>query len=166
MRTRLLPLLAVALLLALAACNRRGDWRLIQLYGGEGSVAALRAPDRVEVFQLEPRPSDPEVGVARVGDFPVVAGPVTLDDDEVTRLQAVLLDPETYDFWRTKPDEFRPTLGLRIRKGPSFVDVAVCRESNMILIFREGRRVGAEDYDAARTRLLTLLDDALGETPK
>ena len=159
---RWLPLLLL-LALSVAACNRRGDWRMIQLYGGEGSVAILKEPHRVEVFRIEPTPRPDATDIDRVGEFPVVGDPVVLGDAESSRLCKILLDPATYDFWRTKPDPFVPTIGVRVRRGTSFIDIAVCRESNMILIYRYGRRVGAEDYDAARGRILDLLDAALAE---
>jgi hypothetical protein len=159
-------LVAAALAGALAAGCGRADWRVVQLYGGQGSLEILSGPERVEVFRVESQPSRPEAGegaAQRVGEFRVTAGPQVLDEGGAAELAAILRDPATYDWHRAKGDPFRPTVGVRFRRGASRLELVLDFESAMLLAYRHGRRVGVEDFDDVRDRVRELVAGAAGE---
>ena len=153
------------LLLALAAC-RGPDWRVSQLYGGATSMGVLATPQAVEAFRIDPAlpPKDP--AAARIGDFAVTAGPVVVDAATVAELSSILLDADTYDWMRAKGCDFQPGVGLRFVKDASRVEIALCYECDELMIFRIGRRVGMEDFDAARPRLVAVAKKLFPDDPK
>lgn len=164
MRRAALLLALVLVVPAAAACRRTGpdgkpkpDWRVIQLYGGPGSVEALLEPSRVEAFRVEPAAHPPEAGVAYVGLHRVTAGPVDVPPEVAAELSRILSDPNTYDWRHAKGDPYRPTYGLRFTRDVSRVDVALDPDSRMLTIHRHGERIGVEDFDAAAQRLRELL---------
>lgn len=149
-------LAALAAVLACAAACRGGDWRVSQLYGGATSIGVLAEPQTVEAFRIAPAPGGPDPSVPRIGDHRIVAGPVIADAATVKEVTALLLDPETYDWYRAKGCDFRPGVGLRFVRDASRVEIAVCFECDEIKIWRMGRTVGMEDFDAARPRLVAI----------
>jgi len=169
-RAAVLLALLAGVALGLGACRRgaadateKPDWRVLQLYGGPGSVEALLHPTRVEVFRVEPAARSPEPGVAYVGLHRVTAGPVEVPADLASELSRILADPDTYDWRHAKSDPYRPTYGLRFTRDVSRVDVALDLASRMLTIHRQGRRIGVEDFDAAAPRVREILTSLLAE---
>lgn len=154
MRTLWLATLCAALLLAACAGP---DWRVVQLYGGAGSIEAIEMPTHVEAFRISPDVSGPDANHERVGLHRVTAGPVVVDDATATELSAILLDPDSYDWPRAKGCEFRPGVGVRYTREVSRVDLALCFSCDELAIHRQGRRVGVEDFDAVRPELVAIV---------
>ena len=143
--------LALLALAALASCGGKGpDWRIVQLYGGRGSVSALTDPTRVEAYRIGPIPVGVEPGVDRLGIHPIVRGPIAVPDELVAELSAALISPDTYDWALAKICEFRPGVGLRFTREVSRVDIALCFECDMLTIHRHGKRIGSQNFDDAR----------------
>jgi hypothetical protein len=152
--------IAGALVIACVAACRGPDWRVSQLYGGGTSVDVLAKPQAVEAFRIDPDPraKDPsDVKAPRLGEYRVTAGPVVLDAATTAELSSILLDPDTYDWQRAKGCDFTPGVGLRFVKDASRVEIALCFECDELMIWRMGRRVGMEDFDDARPRLVAVV---------
>lgn len=149
----------------LAACSGK-DWRVQQLYGGPTSMEVLKTPKAVEAFLIDPRLPAPERDAPRLGDFNVLRGPVAVDAATAEELSSILTDPETYDWYRAKGCDFRPGVGLRLVRDASRVEIALCFECDELMIFRHGRRVGMEDFDAARPRLIAAVKKLFPDDPK
>lgn len=148
---------AVAAALAAAACKAGGtDWRVVSLLGGATSIDVVTAPQSVEAFRIDPHPARMGETRAVVGAHPVTAGPVAVDAAGAAELRAVLLDPDTYDFTRAKGCDFTPGVAFRLVKDASRLEIVVCFECDEMSFWRLGRRVGHEDFDAARPRLVAL----------
>lgn len=151
------------LALALVACRKgddgreKPDWRVMQLYGGLGSVEAIAEPTSVEAFRIEPEARPPEAGVAYCGVHRVTDGPFALSADDAAELSRILRDADTYDWRRAKGDPFAPTIGVRFTRQASRVDVALDLESRMLTVHREGRRIGVEDFDDAAEAIAAIL---------
>ena len=141
-------------LLLLAACTGN-DWRVSSFYGGPTSIGVLREPRTVEAFRLDPE-RRPEKDEPLLGDYAITSGPVAVDAATVAELSSVLLDPETYDWHRAKGCELRPGVGLRFVRDASRVDIALCFECDELVVWRLGQRIGIEDFDAARPRLVAV----------
>ncbi len=147
-----------ALALLVTGCSRKGpDWRVLQLYGGQGSVEALQSAARVEAFRVDPAARPPEPGVAYVGVHRVSAGPDDVPAAVAAELGALLADAGTYDWRHAKGDPYRPTYGLRFSRDVSKVDIALDLESRMLTIHRHGKRIGVEDFDAAAPQIAAAL---------
>jgi hypothetical protein len=164
---RLASALLVAAVLLTAACRRDGrpDWRVVQLYGGPGSVEALTSPVTVEAFRIDSVPRKPEPGVAFVGVHAVTAGPVSVSAEAAKELSAVLADADTYDWHRAKSDPYRPTVGLRFSRDVSRVDLALDFVSNMLTVHRHGKMINVEDIDDGRARLLAVVKPLFPDDP-
>ena len=156
---------ALAALAALPAC-RGPDWRVQQLYGGPTSIDVLGHPQAVEAFRIDPVIPVKDKSAPRVGDFRILSGPVVVDAESAAELSRILLDPDTYDWFRAKGCDFTPGVGLRLMKDASRVDLALCFECDELMIFRHGRRVGMEDFDAARPRLVAVMKKVFPDDPK
>jgi hypothetical protein len=156
---------AFAATLLFAACAGP-DWRVVQLYGGAGSVEAIEAPTRVEAFRIAPDVVGPDPTYERVGLHRVTAGPVLVDESTSSELSAILLDPDSYDWQRAKGCEFRPGVGVRYTREVSRVDLALCFECDELTIHRQGRRVGVEDFDAVRPGLVSIVKRVFPNDPE
>jgi hypothetical protein len=125
----------------------------------------LQAPQTVEAFRIDPhrqaKPDEP-----RIGDHPVTAGPVAADAAATAELSSILLDPDTYDWHRAKACEFTPGVGLRLHREASRVEIALCFECDELAIWRMGRKVGMEDFDDARPRLVAVVKSLFPDDPK
>jgi hypothetical protein len=172
------PLVLPLLLLVFAAASCGGtDWRVTQLYGGGTSIDVLSKPQAVEAFRIDPgipapvggSKDEPAAGAAaapRLGEYRITAGPVAVDAATAAELSSILLDPDTYDWVRAKGCEFRPGVGLRFVKDASRVEMALCFECDELMIWRLGRRIGMEDFDAARPRLVAVVKKLFPDDPK
>ncbi len=152
-----LVVLPLAVTVTVACRGDRPDWRIVQLYGGQGSVHAIQEPTRVEAFRIDPMISSASAGLERVGLHKVTAGPVAVDAAGAAELADIFLAPSTYDWHSAKSCEFLPGVGLRFTRDVSRVDVALCFECDMLTIHRHGKRIGVEDFDDERPRLVALM---------
>ncbi len=147
----------VALTLTTTACRGdRPDWRIVQLYGGGGSLQAISSPDSVSAFRIEPDATPVRAGEERVGLHLVTSDKHAVSSADAIALATILQDPDTYDWHRAKGCEFRPGVGLRFTRGASRVDIALCFECDMLTIHRHGKRIGVEDFDDARADLVAI----------
>lgn len=162
-RARIVLVLAATLLVGACAGP---DWRIVQLYGGGGSVEALQAPTLVEAFRIAPDAVGPDPDYERVGLHRVTAGPVVVDEATSSELSSILLDPDSYDWQRAKGCEFRPGVGVRYTRDVSRVDLALCFECDELTIHRQGRRVGVEDFDDVRPQLVSIVKRVFPNDPE
>lgn len=152
---------ALALLLAgalLAAGCRKGktDWRVQSLLGGRTHVLAVTEPQEVRAFRLVDAQERSDVGPYRIEGATHVVAP-----DVAARLSRVFLDGETYDWQRQDPNVWTPKVGLSFLRNGMRLDIALCLETDQMIVFRDGVYVGCEDTTDARRELVTALRDAL-----
>ena len=165
--TTVAAVVACACALLTVSCRSRGpDWRIVALYGGGTSTDVLAKPLAVEAFRIDPALPPKDASAPRIGDFAITSGPVALDAAAVQEMSSVLLDPDTYDWARAKGCDFMPGVGLRFVKDASRVEIALCFECDELMIFRMGRRVGMEDFDTARPRLVAVMKRLFPDDPK
>ena len=146
------------LVLFASGCRRGGtDWRILKLYGGTTSVELLRHAPKVQAFRLAPPGAAPKPGEVHAGPYVASAAPVEIPVDVVAELSAILVDPETYDWRRVKRDAFRPQVGLWFVRGAYILEIALDLETAQITAYAGEQPMGAEDFDAARPRLLALV---------
>ena len=148
----------VLVALTLAACTGCAGPSVESLYGGADGLAAIQTPERVTAYRVI-RPGilkyirAPEM----IAGYEITSGPVDVDAATAADLGAVLADDSIYDWERAKGCEFEPGVALRFAKAGSDLDVLFCFSCDELAAFRGTRRVGIEDFDVARPRLLALV---------
>jgi hypothetical protein len=162
-RRTLLSVISLLLVLVTAAstlgsCRRkeRTDWRVRSMLGGRANVLAVSSPTEVRAFRLEDAgaPSD-------VGPYKIVGPSLAVDEAVGKRLSAIVMSDDTYDWQRVKKTAWTPKVGLAFLRHGVRVDLAVCLDSDQIVVFRGGMFIYCEDTDAARPDWLAALRDAL-----
>jgi hypothetical protein len=133
---------------------RTRDNRIEDLFGGAKNVAVVANPDRVEAYRVGPLPEGIYWQDAKLGDYPLIAGPVPLADATAYDVSAALLRAETYVWDWAKA--CIPNYGVQLSfiRGTDRVDVLLCFECDMLLIGRDGKIIGGEDFDNSRATLV------------
>lgn len=137
------------------------DARVLKLFGGQQGWEPLAHPVRVEAFRLEPygRSGDDAADtttepVREFGGFPIRSGPVEVDQKTAGRLMQTLSRQDIYGWDFAKGCEFTPGVGIRYVGRDSTTEILFCFSCDELQIVRDGKHVGAEDTDGARTELV------------
>lgn len=154
-------LVLVALAVVAASCAARGTTaRVTSLLGGPDAVSVISDRSGAvvrEAFRVDGagplRPKDPGAS-GTVHGYPIVAGPVPLDDASAAVVADVLLDDATYLWDSAKHCEFAPGVALRATRGTTVVDVLVCFSCDEVEIWVDGAKRGHEDTDPRRADLV------------
>ncbi len=85
------------------------------------------------------------------------AGPINVPDEEVSKLRAVLLDESTYGWDYAKG--CIPDYGVRIQfqHKTDNVDILLCFECDILLVYHNGKVVGGEDFDDGRAQFVAIV---------
>src|SRR5690349_8307627 len=96
-------LAGMLMLVAIAACliaaidnywpSRQNAIR--DLFGGRSGIRIIESPDEVHAFRLN---ADLKRRAQGAADFPVIAGPVALNQATIEQVSAALLSPGSYDW--------------------------------------------------------------------
>jgi hypothetical protein len=101
--------------------------------------------------------SSDEVLPPEFGGAEVLSGPIAVAEDDARLLASILRDPKTYSWESAKGCKFDPGVAIRFAGGTSTTDVVFCFHCDEIQIYRDGKRVGGEDIDNARSRLAAIM---------
>ena len=82
---------------------------------------------------------------------------VTVSEVDRLQLRDLLLDKESYELEMAKGCEPIFCVGVTFARGEQSVDVLFCFECDILAVYQDGRSVGDEDFDPARTRLVKLV---------
>jgi hypothetical protein len=153
-----LRLFPVVLAVLLAGCAKH-DSRVVALFGGEATLAAMAAPESVEALRIDPSsfgnaPADEKKVIA---GYPITSEPVRLSAEQAKELAAILANPGTYSFDSAKGCEFMPGVALRAQAGQQKVVILLCFSCKELAIYVGGKRVGGEDFDNAAGKLTALV---------
>jgi len=150
----------------LAACGRdRPDWRVHAMLGGTAGYATVKTPTTVEAFRLSPETAAAAERTVQIGAYPATGPGVVLDAATTAAFSRLLLDPQTYDWHRVKKMRWTPRLGLRFMRDAERVDLALCLDSDQVLVFHGRTLVHYEDTDAARAELVALVQRVFPDDP-
>lgn len=130
---------------------RREQSRAVaELFGGEPGLETVARPERVEACRLGQIPAGRTESGASVFDYPVISGPREVPPAISAPISAALLSPATYGWEFSK--SCVPSYGVRLsfHHGDDRVDVLLCFECDVLLISRNGRTTGGEDFDSGR----------------
>lgn len=129
-----------------------------RLFSAKG-VSVLRSPKSVVAYRIEG--SKPIAGAKddakTIAGYPRIAGPIEVDAEQAKALTGVLLDSNTYLWDIAKRCSPRPGVLVRFTGEDGYLDVLFCFECDILEVFDGGKRVGLEDFDNARPRLVALM---------
>ncbi len=135
------------------------DVRVRDLFGGEANVAPVLKPAKVEAFRVASariQPAGDAVATKKIGDWPITSGPITVDAKTAAELTAVFSNPATYDWDSAKGCEFDPGVAFRFTDESGSTDVLLCFSCDEMAVVRGGKRIGGEDTDSARQKLVAI----------
>ena len=110
------------------------------------------------VFGSEP-PSDPNEFIQTLEQFRPTSTPVSISGDLAAELQDILLDSSTYYWEAAKACD--PNFGVRIhyQNGDDEFDILLCFQCDILAVYKNGKAVGGEDFDSARSRLVKIVQE-------
>ena len=142
------------------------DQRVVELFGGAESTGNILAPTKVEAFRVDGRPGERSQTSKPFYGYPIVGAPVQVDADTSEELAEILMDANIYDWDLRKKCEFMPGVALRFTSAGSPTEVLFCFSCDELMVVRDGKKVGYEDFDPARGRLLTIVKRLFPEDEK
>jgi hypothetical protein len=163
--------LAVALIggCNLLASSKPLDQRVLTLFGGQQNIDPVVKPARVEAFRVasaRAQPADAEGATGnaadandapqKIADWPITAGPLVVDAQTTAELSAILTNPDTYLWDSAKGCEFDPGVALRFTDDAGSTEILLCFSCDEMAVARSGKRIGGEDTDNARKKLVAI----------
>jgi hypothetical protein len=88
--------------------------------------------------------------------YPIISGPVPIDDASTATLSDVLTDDDTYLWDIAKACEFLPGVAFRFERDELQVDVLICFSCDELEVYLDGKEVGHEDFDPRRPDLVAV----------
>ena len=144
LRLSLLPTLAFTLVSAIdrGTAAPAIDPRITKLFGK--SADYVSQADVVSAYRVS---YDKPTNDNQIDGYTILSGPEIVETKLMNRLQALLLDPECYDWNRHNLCKFYPGVALRFdrksnRGGALPVDVIFCFRCNDMKICRGGKQIG------------------------
>jgi hypothetical protein len=147
-----------AALLILSTGCKDTDPQVASLYGGEATFEAIKSAKSIEAVRIDAKKHDEKLANSETAilGYPITSEPVKLTPEQIKTLAAILADPGTYRFDRAKGCEFLPGVALRTTAGKQPVVILICFGCDELGIYLGGKRVGHEDFDDARGKLVAL----------
>jgi len=138
----------------------RPDQRIQTLMGGEAAyalVADLSKAKTCEAYRIDGYARGAKADKPKkLHGYPIISGPVPLDDASKTTLSKVFTNPNTYLWDVAKACEFLPGVALRLADEKTQVDALICFSCDEFEFYLNGKRVGHEDFDPRRADLLRI----------
>jgi hypothetical protein len=164
LRRFLLPVIAVSAIVLVAICcaafalGQRALENVNNLFGGSDGLQAVLRPEKVEAYRVasphkSPKGDEPET----IGGANVVSGPVVVDAKAARDLAEILRNSDTYGWDFAKGCKFDPGVVIRFAGKTTTIDVVFCFHCEELQIWRDGARVGGEDFDAASGKLAAIM---------
>lgn len=88
-----------------------------------------------------------------------------LTAEQIKRLQAVVFNADTYDFNQSKRCPFQPYVGFIFEKGGKQAHALFCFACNEVSYGRDGKQGNLEDFDRARSEILSLAKEVFPSDP-
>lgn len=160
MMFRLATPIVICTLLLTSGCGHddevTGD--LTWVFGDSQAVETFKQTTLFEAYRSEP-PSDPNEFIQTLEQFRPTSTPVSISGDLAAELQDILLDSSTYYWEAAKACD--PNFGVRIhyQNGDDEFDILLCFQCDILAVYKNGKAVGGEDFDSARSRLVKIVQE-------
>ena len=140
------------------ATTQRGIENVKNLFGGIEGIVAVVEPERVEAYRVAPLHKIPKGETPEtVGGAGILSGPVAVDEATARDLAEILKSADTYRWDSAKACKFDPGVAIRFIGKSSTTDVLFCFHCEELQVWRDGKRVGGEDFDADRKRIAAIM---------
>lgn len=136
-----------------------------RLFGGRSSLSTATNADRVEVTRLD-APSEQKFGlIETLPTYPVLASPVVPGSDDAARLTELLTSPSSYEWDPEWAKSCIPSFGVQVtfHRGGERVDVLLCLDCAILMVFEEGDHVGTAHFDPADEQIVRLIQKMFPE---
>ena len=123
------------------------------MFDGDSGIETIRHSDKVEAYRID-LPLSPVNNRNRVGDYPILSGPVRVPVELTSELVAVLLSPESYVWEWMKMCDPEYGVCLSFYRMGDRVDILLCFECSIVMMAHNGVATGGEDFDYMRPTLV------------
>ncbi|MEE2989884.1 MAG: hypothetical protein VX715_04680 [Planctomycetota bacterium] len=130
-----------------------GSQALLAVFGNQQVIETVWAASEVHAYRL----ADASFYQDDVSSYERSGEAVTLSEADRLQLRDLLLDEESYELEMAKGCEPVFGVGVTFARGEQRVDVLFCFECDILAVYQDGKGVGDEDFDPARTRLVKLV---------
>ena len=126
---------------------------LLSIFGSEQGIDIVQASTDVHAYRL----ADGSYYQDDLADYERAGEPVPVPEVDQVTLRDLLLDEGSYELEMAKGCEPVFGVGMSFASGGKAVDILFCFQCDILVVYQDGRAVGDEDFDPARTRLVTLV---------
>jgi hypothetical protein len=158
-----LPATVVAAVVLVAACGasiiigQQATDDVNKLYGGADGLRVVVSPEKVEAFRVgSPRTAKDDTADT-IGGAAIISGPVAVDETAARKLAEILNNHATYGWDFAKGCKFDPGIAIRFTGEATTIEVIFCFHCQELQVYREGKKVGGEDFDAASRPLTAIM---------
>ena len=127
--------------------------QLLPIFGSQQVIDIVQASTDVHAYRL----ADAGYYQDDLADYEHAGEPVRVPGADREILRDLLLDEGSYELEMAKGCEPVFGLGVSFARGEQAVDILFCFQCHILAVYQDGRAVGDEDFDPARTRLVTLV---------
>lgn len=118
-------------------------------------VRIIAKSEQVNSFKVKALEQPSLAAEQRLGPFPIVSQGVNLTATQITKLQQLIFDEQSYVFDAEKRCRFHPEMGLRFRSGNNHVDLLISLTCSSWLFVRHEQQL-LEDFDPVAHELQQL----------
>jgi len=158
-RTTSWQILLLAIICLLGGCQQPAEQvapssqELLSVFGNQQVIDTVHAASEVHAYRL----ADASFYQDELSSYKRAGEAVTVSEADRLQLRDLLLDKESYELEMAKACEPIFGVGVTFARGEQSVDVLFCFECDILAVYQDGRVVGDEDFDPARTRLVRLM---------
>lgn len=158
-RTTSRQILLLAVSCFLGGCQRSAEQapgssqELLAVFGNQQVIDTVQAASTVRAYRL----ADASFYQDQLSSYDRAGEAVAVSEADRLQLRDLLLDEESYELEMAKGCEPVFGVGVTFTSGEQRVDVLFCFECDILAVYQDGRGVGDEDFDPARTRLVKLV---------
>lgn len=140
------------------SCQRQPAKADAEFWMDQETVNGIQYATAATAYHIAPNQSRSGQAEGQFMDYPILSGPISLDSEEIRQLTSLLSDTSSYHLDDTfKMCLFTPNVGIALeRKGQDPLTVLLCFDCNVLKIYDKGQEVFSEDFDPARTEVLTI----------
>lgn len=150
-------ILLVAAFTATYVAGQMRNANVTKLFGGADGLQTVIVAEKAEAFRVARKKTEGGESKQDFGGAEILSGPIAVDEKTTRELAQILANPGTYGWDFAKGCIFDPGVAIRFTHKSSIVEVVFCFHCKELQVYRNGTKVGGEDFDAASNRLAAIL---------
>jgi hypothetical protein len=132
-----------------------------EMFGGASIIETIQNPDRVTAQRLQwkGREAIADPVWAFEPDYEPLAEPVEVSNADWRRLTILLTSRRSYEWENDDSKSCEPEYGVRLafERGDRHVEVWLCFECDIFVVYEQGRRIAYEDFDLIHNALAEVM---------